>query len=174
MTLILAYSAVLLSLASGLLSLMTNQRHALLELASGGVKQIRRDENCQGVIFDQLDEHRFPVFLRQTVFILLGVSGICAILAGLAVLISREVFTDQIGLGLPWLPWHVRFDSLSGLFFVIIGIAVGAVSLYGPGYVQGYQESRNPFAVLGLFTGLFVAGMLLVLLADDAFMFMIA
>ncbi len=107
-------------------------------------------------------------------FVLLGLSGVFAVLAGLAVLLSNGVITDQIGLGLPWLPWHVRFDGLSGFFFLIIGIAVCAVSLYGPGYVSSYKESDHPFAVLGLFTGLFVAGMLLVLLADDAFMFMIA
>ncbi len=107
-------------------------------------------------------------------FVLLGLSGVFAVIAGLAVLISKGVITDQIALGLPWLPWHVRFDGLSGFFFLIIGIAVCAVSLYGPGYVSSYKESEHPFAVLGLFTGLFVAGMLLVLLADDAFMFMIA
>ncbi len=59
-------------------------------------------------------------------------------------------------------------------FYLIIGIAVSTVSLYGPGYVHTYDEKEHPFAVLGLFTGLFVSGMLLVLLADDAFFFMIA
>ena len=95
-------------------------------------------------------------------------------LAGLSVLLTQAVILDQIPLGLPWLPWHVRFDALSGFFFLMIGIAVSAVSLYGPSYVNAYDERHHPFAVLGLFTGLFVAGMLLVLLANDAFMFMIA
>ncbi len=116
----------------------------------------------------------FRFSLRQAVFVLLGLSGVFAVIAGLAVLLSKGVITGQIALGLPWLPWHVRFDGLSGFFFLIIGIAVCAVSLYGPGYVSSYKETEHPFAVLGLFTGLFVAGMLLVLLADDAFMFMIA
>ena len=83
-----------------------------------------------------LKNERFPVFLRQAVFVLLGLSGVFAVIAGLAVLISKGVITDQIALGLPWLPWHVRFDGLSGFFFLIIGIAVCAVSLYGPGYVS--------------------------------------
>ena len=121
-----------------------------------------------------LKKSAFLFFLRQAVFVLLGLSGVFAVIAGLAVLISQGVITGQIALGLPWLPWHVRFDGLSGFFFLIIGIAVCAVSLYGPGYVSSYKESEHPFAVLGLFTGLFVAGMLLVLLADDAFFFMIA
>jgi len=112
--------------------------------------------------------------LRQTVFALLGLSGLMAVFAGLSVLLSQSVLMDQIALGLPWMHWHVRFDGLSGFFFLIIGIAVIAVSLYGPGYVEAYQEEKHPFAVLGLFTGLFVCGMLLVLLANDAFFFMIA
>jgi hydrogenase-4 component B len=168
MILVLAYCAVLFSLASGLLALLMNQRHRLLALGQYSFKKYRER------VDNTLEEQRFPVFLRQAVFVLLGLSGVFAVLAGLGVLLGKAIITDQISLGLPWLPWHVRFDSLSGFFFLIIGIAVGVVSLYGPGYVQAYAEKRHPFAVLGLFTGLFVAGMLLVLLADDAFFFMIA
>ncbi|MCX7068318.1 MAG: hydrogenase 4 subunit B [Methylococcales bacterium] len=168
MILLLAYCAVLFSFASGLLALLSNQQQLLLAL------QHRFLKTPSAFIDHCLDEHHYPNFLRQVVFIALGLSGVFAILAGLSVLISNTVVTDQIGLGLPWLPWHIRFDALSGFFFLIIGIAVGAVSLYGPGYVHHYKEKDHPFAVLGLFTGLFVTGMLLVLLADDAFMFMIA
>ncbi len=175
MILILAYCAVLLSLASGLLALMTNRRNALLAVSQYCLKKLFiGDGRCRNWVNKGLEEQRFPDFLRKAVFVLLGLSGVFAVIAGLAVLISQGVITDQIALGLPWLPWHVRFDGLSGFFFLIIGIAVCAVSLYGPGYVSSYKESEHPFAVLGLFTGLFVAGMLLVLLANDAFMFMIA
>ena len=168
MILLLAYCAVLLSFASALLALLSNQRQMLLDIQQKFLK------NPSPFIDHCLDEHHYPNFLRQTVFIALGLSGVFAVLAGLSVLISNTVVTDQIALGLPWLPWHIRFDALSGFFFLIIGIAVGAVSLYGPGYVHHFKEQDHPFASLGLFTGLFVMGMLLVLLADDAFMFMIA
>jgi formate hydrogenlyase subunit 3/multisubunit Na+/H+ antiporter MnhD subunit len=110
----------------------------------------------------------------QLSFICLGMAGVFAMIAGVGGLISEQAMTAQLPLGLPWLPWHVRFDSLSGLFFLIIGIAIFAVSCYGPGYVKGNNEQEHPFAVLGLFSGLFIAGMLLVLLADDAFFFMIS
>lgn len=175
MILALAYCAVLLSFASGLLALLMNQRPALLELNGYRVKNFPDSYQFgSSVIEKNLKERRFPHALRRGVFVLLGLSGIFAVLAGSSVLISQGVITDQLSLGLPWLPWHVRFDGLSGFFFLIIGIAVCAVSFYGPGYVSSYKESEHPFAVLGLFTGLFVAGMLLVLLADDAFFFMIA
>jgi len=174
MTLLLAYYAVLLSFASGLLALLMNQQQHLQGLSQRWFKRFAGGTGVQSVIEQNLDEHRFPNLLRRLVFVLLGLSGVFAVIAGLAVLISTEVITDQISLGLPWLPWHVRFDSLSGFFFLIIGIAVIAVSIYGPGYVHSYKEKQHPFAVLGLFTGLFVTGMMLVLLADDAFFFMIA
>ncbi|MGJ0483732.1 MAG: hydrogenase 4 subunit B [Methylomicrobium sp.] len=170
-----AYGAVLLSFASGLLALLMNQRFMLLELSRYWSKKFPdRSGLYRSLLENSLKERRYPHLLRQAVFLLLGLSGLFAAAAGLSVLIADTVVTDQIGLGLPWLPWHVRFDGLSGFFFLIIGIAVGAVSLYGPGYVHAYDDSKHPFAVLGLFTGLFVSGMLLVLLADDAFFFMIA
>ncbi len=175
MILVLAYCAVLLSFASGLLALMMNQRHTLLELRQHGFKKFPDStERYRSLIDISLRERPYAHLLQQAVFVLLGLSGMFAILAGLSVLITKGIITGQISLGLPWLPWHVRFDSLSGFFYLIVGIAVTAVSLYGPGYVHAYKESQHPFAVLGLFTGLFVAGMLLVLLADDAFFFMIA
>lgn len=175
MILLLAYGAVLLSFASGLLALMMNQRQMLLELSQYWLKNFPdSSRQYRSVLETGLKERRYPHLLRQAVFVLLGLSGIFAVLAGLSVMLGQGIINDQIGLGLPWLPWHVRFDSLSGFFYLIIGIAVTAVSLYGPGYVHAYDESQHPFAVLGLFTGLFVSGMLLVLLADDAFFFMIA
>lgn len=175
MILFLAYSAVLLSFFSGLLGLMMHRRQPLLAFNQYWLAKFPTvNQRCQSAMADCLEEKRFPILLRRAVFVVLGLSGVFAVLAGLSVLIGQGVITDQIGLGLPWLPWHVRFDCLSGFFFLIIGIAVSAVSLYGPGYVNSYKESQHPFAVLGLFTGLFVAGMLLVLLADDAFFFMIA
>ena len=175
MLLFLAYSAVILSLLSGVLALLMRQRDSLLQLSLFALDKIPSiSKYCQQPLNNCLTELDYPIHLQRLVFILLGTSGICAVLAGLSVLISQGVETDQLSLGLPWLPWHVRFDSLSGLFYLIIGIAVIAVSLYGPGYVKGYDEQQHPFAVLGFFTGLFIAGMLMVLLADDAFFFMIA
>jgi hydrogenase-4 component B len=162
MILVLAYCSILFSFASCLPALLIHH-HTINFLALS-----RR----WGI--DDPEDPRIPILVRQAVFGLLGLSGFFAVLAGLGALISSEVLTDKIGLGLPWLPWQVRFDNLSGFFFLIIGIAVSAISIYGPGYVSAFEESKHPFAVLSLFSGLFIAGMLLVLLADDAFFFMIA
>lgn len=111
---------------------------------------------------------------RSLPFLLLGASGTAAIVAGGWALLEGLKLTHELPLGLPWLHWHLRLDALSGFFFAVVGLMLVAVSFYGPAYVSEFQHGGQPLAVLGLFTGLFAAGMLLVLLADDAFVFMVA
>jgi hydrogenase-4 component B len=107
-------------------------------------------------------------------FSLLGVAAIAALVAGSAVLVTGATLSYELPLGLPWLPWRVRIDALSGFFLVLIGAVLMAVVAYGPGYVRQFEHGHNSFAVLGGFSGLFLAGMLLVIVADDAFFFMVA
>ena len=108
-------------------------------------------------------------------FLLLGLTGVLAVAAGMGALTGGgTVATAQLPLGLPWLPWRVRLDALSGFFLVLIGIVTVAVALFGPGYVREFSRSRDPLWLLGGLTGLFLTGMLLVVLADDAFLFMVA
>ena len=117
---------------------------------------------------------RRGVLTRALPFVLLGVSGAAAVIAGGWTLLDGLKLTQQLPLGLPWMHWHLRLDALSGFFFAIVGLLLVAVSFYGPAYVREFEDSTQPLSVLGLFTGLFAAGMLLVLLADDAFVFMVA
>ncbi len=77
-------------------------------------------------------------------------------------------------MGLPWLPWRLRLDALGAFFLGLVGALVSAVGLYAPGYLRGLAHGRDPLSALGGFLGLFVAGMLLVVLADGAFAFMVA
>ena len=175
MTLLMAYAAIILSLLSGLAALFIRQQPLLSRWMNAGLDKFTQlPPAWRAFLRASVSDELFQQRLKQLSFLLLGLSGLSATLAGLTVLISHDTLRDQIALGLPWLPWHVHFDSLSGLFYLIIGIAVLAVSFYGPGYVDGYDEQKDSFAVLGLFTGIFIAGMLMVLLADDAFFFMIA
>jgi len=111
---------------------------------------------------------------RFAVFGLLGLSGLAALGAGIDGLFAETPRLGQLPLGLPWLSWHLRLDPLSGFFLSLIGLVLVPVSLFGPGYTREFIHGRNAPAVLYVFTGLFVAGMQLVVLADDAFMFMVA
>ena len=112
--------------------------------------------------------------LRLLYFLLIGLSGALAILAGLNALTASAPATATLPLGLPWLPWQVRLDALSGFFLLPIGLVGVAVALYGPGYVREFAHGGDSLPVLGGFTGLFIAGMSLVVVADDAFLFMVA
>jgi formate hydrogenlyase subunit 3/multisubunit Na+/H+ antiporter MnhD subunit len=121
-----------------------------------------------------LGADRRPMLLRIAAFGLLGLSGLAALLAGGWALLGEMTVLDRLPLGLPWLHWHWRLDPLAGLFLAVIGALLIPVSLFGPAYIREFEHSRQPLPVLGLFTGLFVAGMMLVVLADDAFAFMVA
>lgn len=117
---------------------------------------------------------RVPWLMRVLVMPVLALAGVSAAAAGLVALWDGGTVTAELPLGLPWHPWQVRLDALAGFFLLVIGSVTFAVGVYGPAYVRGLEHGRDPLPVLGGFTGLFVAGMLLVVLADDAFLFMVA
>lgn len=116
----------------------------------------------------------WPALTVQWIFWLMRLASVAAIFAGIGGLNTAQSFVATLNLGLPWLPWHIHFDSLSALFYLIIGIAVLSVSFYAPHYTQTMQNDPQQFAQLSFFTGGFIGGMWLVLLADDVFLFMIA
>ncbi|HUJ87188.1 MAG TPA: hydrogenase 4 subunit B [Burkholderiales bacterium] len=70
--------------------------------------------------------------------------------------------------GLPWLGAHFRLDALAAFFLVVVNLGAAGASLYGLGY--GTHEEA-PGRVLPFFAA-FLAGMNLVVLADDAFTFL--
>jgi formate hydrogenlyase subunit 3/multisubunit Na+/H+ antiporter MnhD subunit len=114
--------------------------------------------------------------LRRAGFPLLGAGGIAAVAAGGWALLGNVTAVATLPLGLPWLAWHVRLDPLSGFFLLLVGLLVLAASLYAPAYLRELEHGRSfgTLAPLGVATAIFVTGMCLVLLADDAYAFMIA
>jgi len=73
-------------------------------------------------------------------------------------------------LGLPWIGLHFRLDALAAFFLIVINLGGALASLYGLGYGR---HDREPHRVLPFFPA-FLAGMNLVVLADDAFAFLFA
>ena len=73
-------------------------------------------------------------------------------------------------LGLPWIGARFRVDSLSAFFLMVINFGGAAASFYALGY--GRHEVA-PGRVLPFFAA-FLAGMNLVLIADDAFSFLLS
>ena len=93
-------------------------------------------------------------------------AGLVAALAQLLGQGPTEVLTLPIGL--PWLGAHFRLDALSAFFLVVVNLGGAAASLYALGY--GKHE-HAPQRVLPFYP-LFLAGMNLVTIADDAFTFL--
>jgi hydrogenase-4 component B len=112
-------------------------------------------------------------FLITVGFSLSTLASLLATVAGVWTLVSRGTFQLIIPLGLPDLPFHLRLDVLSGFFLVVVGLLSTFVSIYSIGYVKGYLGHR-PITGLVVFYSLFLVGMQLVVLADDALFFLIA
>jgi hydrogenase-4 component B len=75
-------------------------------------------------------------------------------------------------LGLPDLPFHLRLDALSAFFLLLLGSTGTAVSLYSSGYFRS-SEGTAPGAICFQYHA-FLAAMATVLVADDAYLFMVA
>jgi formate hydrogenlyase subunit 3/multisubunit Na+/H+ antiporter MnhD subunit len=171
MSLFLVYLSVSAALLSALLALTAKHQQTLIHLNN---TLLTRWPTAQSQTLELLAADHYGARHRTSLFILLGLSGLFAVLAGIGTLSSGAASTDILPFGLPWLHWHVRLDPLSGFFLCVLGIPLIAVSFYGPSYVAEFEGGKHSTAALGLFTGLFVVGMELVLIADDAFFFMIA
>jgi hydrogenase-4 component B len=106
------------------------------------------------------------------------VYGICLIasltllaVALLALLgINAGSSTTTLPLGIPWLGAHFRVDALSAFFLAVVNLGAAAASLFALGY--GRHE-HAPRRVLPFYPA-FLAGMNIVVLADDAFTFLVS
>ena len=75
-------------------------------------------------------------------------------------------------IGLPDLPMHLRQDALSSFFLFLLGASSSGISIFAAGYFRR-GEGTSP-GLLCLQYHLFLASMGCVLLADDAYSFMVA
>ena len=110
---------------------------------------------------------------RATAVIYSATLAICAValFGSMYCLIGGKADTSGVTLpiGLPWLGAHFRLDALAALFLVVVNLGGATASLYGLGY--GHHEPA-PHRVLPFFPA-FLAGMNLVVLADDAFSYLL-
>ncbi|MCO5157200.1 MAG: hydrogenase 4 subunit B [Aquamicrobium sp.] len=101
-------------------------------------------------------------------------ASLAACLAGFAValsaLLSNTASSVVLPLGLPWVGAHFAVDALSAFFLAVVNLGGAAASLYGLGY--GRHEEA-PHRVLPFYPA-FLAGMNLVVLAADAFTFLLS
>lgn len=102
-----------------------------------------------------------------------GVASLIAAVAGFEAVRLGGVWTYKLPIGLVDLPFYMRLDPLSGFFLFVAALLCLFVSIYSAGYLKGFLGKRQ-LAPLAVFYCLFLAGMFLVLLSDDAYFFMIS
>jgi len=103
------------------------------------------------------------------------VYGACIIVAAVSLVAAAADLlgaappqTLTLPLGVPWLGAHFRLDALSAFFLLVVDLGALAASVFALGY--GEHETA-PQRVLPFYPA-FLAGMTLVVLADDAFTFL--
>ena len=110
-------------------------------------------------------------FAGRTLFPLGALCG-----AALAVVAAMSLAspTEQVvlAIGLPDLPFHLRRDALASVFLFLLGAASTGISIFSAGYFRSGEGT--PPGLLCLQYHLFLASMGFVLLADDAYSFMLA
>jgi hydrogenase-4 component B len=104
---------------------------------------------------------------------LLGMAGCLAgVAAALAVLVSGSHVRLELIRSAPFAPWSLRLDPLAAWFVLLISSVGFAVGLAGLGYARAYDRHAGPR--LAAATGLFLASMLQVVMADSVFAFLLA
>ena len=110
-------------------------------------------------------------FARRLAFPLGALIGLALAGFGLqAIWLPTQQMT--LPLGLPDLPFHLRVDPLAGFFLTLLGSVSAGISVYATGYFR--EETAGRLALIGLQYHVFLASMAFVILADDAYMFMVA
>ncbi|HTY98706.1 MAG TPA: hydrogenase 4 subunit B [Rhodocyclaceae bacterium] len=110
-------------------------------------------------------------YVSKVLFPLGALVGLAVGMIALASL-GRRPEVAVLAIGLPDLPFHLRLDNLTAIFALLLGFASVGISIYAAGYFRK-GEGMVP-GVLCLEYHLFLASMLMVLLADDGYAFMVA
>ncbi|WP_247869727.1 hydrogenase 4 subunit B [Herbaspirillum sp. ST 5-3] len=115
---------------------------------------------------------KHTTFVARVLFPLGALLGIFLGATGLAGIWIETPQTMILPLGLPDLPFHLRLDSLSSYFLFVFGIVSTGVSVFSAGYFR--KGEGTPPGLLCLEYHVCLASMALLLVADDAYVFMVA
>ena len=111
-------------------------------------------------------------FVGRTLFPVGAVIGAVLALVAAASLAHPSSERLILPIGLPDLPVHLRLDGLSSVFLILLGAPSVGISIFAAGYFRR-GEGTAP-GLLCLQYHVFLASMGFVLLADDAYAFMLA
>jgi hydrogenase-4 component B len=112
-----------------------------------------------------------PSFVRRTVYG--GSATLCTVILAVGAyrLLAHGASEEVVlPLALPWLGAHFRLDALSAAFLIVVDLGATAASVFAIGYGRHEDAPRRVLP----FYPLFLAGMNLVVLASDAFTFLLS
>jgi formate hydrogenlyase subunit 3/multisubunit Na+/H+ antiporter MnhD subunit len=93
-----------------------------------------------------------------------------ALIAALVILSSGQSSNAVLPVGLPWLGAHFRIDPLAAFFLAVVNLGGVAASIFALGYGRHEQAPQRVLP----FVPAFLAGMNLVVMAADAFAFLVS
>src|SRR6202034_2999807 len=110
-------------------------------------------------------------FVGRTLFPL---GALCVVALAVVAVMSIGAPPEQavLKVGLPDLPMHVRRDALASFFLLLLGATSAGISVFAAGYFR--RGAGTAPGLMCLQYHLFLASMGFVLLADDAYAFMVA
>jgi hydrogenase-4 component B len=110
---------------------------------------------------------------RVVALVLFPISALLSIVVAALALaaLPSSPETAILPIGLPGLPFHLRLDALCAFFLVLLGLASAGISIYAGGYFR--PGEGTPPGLMCLQYHLFLCAMVMVLLADDAYAFMV-
>lgn len=108
---------------------------------------------------------------RRLVHTLIGAFALAlGTAAAIRLLAGGDVTELDLPLGLPWIGVHFRLDDLTCFFMAAINLAAALVMVFADGYVRKLPDAERALAPLSIF----LVACNLVLLANDAFVFLMA
>jgi formate hydrogenlyase subunit 3/multisubunit Na+/H+ antiporter MnhD subunit len=114
---------------------------------------------------------RRTIFVAHILFPLGALLGIALCVVGLGSGFGVAELAI-LPLGLPGLPFHLRLDALTSFFLFVLGLVSTGVSTFSAGYFR--KGEGTPPGLLCFEYHACLASMVLLLLADDAYVFMVA
>ncbi len=100
-----------------------------------------------------------------------AVAGVLGTAAALPVLLSGQVLTFAAAGPFPYASFSIRFDPLAALMVFVISISSIAAGIYSLSYLKEY--AGHGVGAIGFFMNMFIASMLMVAVADNAFYFLL-
>ena len=92
---------------------------------------------------------------------------------GFQSLVNGQSLDFSTSWSVPLGSFHIGVDALSGIFMILIGVGGALAAIYGWGYLEGVSDKRKSVRSWCWFN-LLIASMLVVVLARDGFLFLIA